>query len=94
MLRSSEITNVSFVSLDLARPVGYSALNVGLYSATGSVSPETVEPPSYDYLLFSKLRPNAQNLMETFNSGLKELRASGRYDVILKAYEKAEYIKP
>jgi polar amino acid transport system substrate-binding protein len=57
-------------------------------------SPETVEPPSYDYLLFSKLRPNAQNLMETFNSGLKELRASGRYDVILKAYEKAEYIKP
>jgi ABC-type amino acid transport substrate-binding protein len=32
--------------------------------------------------------------METFNSGLKELRASGRYDVILKAYEKGEYIKP
>jgi polar amino acid transport system substrate-binding protein len=57
-------------------------------------SPETVEPPSYDYLLFSKLRPNAQNLMETFNSGLKELRASGRYDVILKAFEKGDYIKP
>jgi polar amino acid transport system substrate-binding protein len=57
-------------------------------------SPEIVEPPSYDYLLFSKLRPNAQNLMEAFNSGLKKLRASGRYDVILEAFKKGEYIKP
>jgi polar amino acid transport system substrate-binding protein len=56
--------------------------------------PEVVGPASYDYLLFSKSRTNAQILMETFNSGLKNLRASGRYDVILKDLEKGEYLKP
>jgi len=55
--------------------------------------PEVVGPANYDYLLFSKSRTNAQNLMETFNSGLKELRASGRYDVILDDMEKGEYFK-
>jgi len=56
--------------------------------------PETAEPPSYDYLLFSKLRPNAQLLLETFNAGLKKLHASGRYDIMLKDFEKGEYLRP
>ncbi len=57
-------------------------------------SPETADPPSYDYLLISKLRPNFKNLLEVFNAGLKKLHKSGRYDAILKAFRNGEYVKP
>ena len=56
--------------------------------------PENVKPVSYDYLLFSKKRPNAQYFLEAFNRGLKKLYASGKYNQFLRAFETGGYIIP
>jgi polar amino acid transport system substrate-binding protein len=56
--------------------------------------PENNEPPSYDYVLLSKKRPAAQYLLKSLNKGLKKLRASGKYDAFLKAFENGDYILP
>ena len=37
------------------------------------------------YLLVSKKHPKAKEILEAFNKGLKEIRAAGKYDQIVKA---------
>ena len=44
--------------------------------------PKMVEKLDY-YMLFSKNIPNAQQLIEQFDTGLRKLKKSGRYDKIL-----------
>ena len=56
--------------------------------------PENAEAGTYDYLLLSKKAPNAQYYLTAINNGLKKLRASGRYDAILQAFRRGEFMLP
>lgn len=51
--------------------------------------PKSIQDSAY-HLVISKKAKNAEKIVETFNEGLRMLKASGRYDEIVKAW----YSKP
>ena len=65
--------------------VGYHQINMLLPPTEASLfthHPKVLEERDY-YMLFSKSIPNAKQLIDRFDRGLKKLKASGRYDEIL-----------
>nr|WP_324258985.1 transporter substrate-binding domain-containing protein [Cellvibrio fontiphilus] len=46
------------------------------------------------YLLTSKIHPNAQWLIQTFNSGLKKIKANGSYRKILDRVDNSSFYNP
>ena len=53
---------------------------------------ENLDPPSYDYLLISKNRDNAVYYLNAINSGLKKLRASGKFSKFINDYKNGRYL--
>ena len=53
--------------------------------------PESGAPPSFDYLLISKASPNGEFFLAKFNEGLKILHDSGRYEILMHAFEDGIY---
>ncbi len=67
----------------------------GLVSKLGLASkvtahPKTLKPRKYSVIISKKVA-NAQHLLETFNKGLKTIKADGRYDKFVEASRRGEY---
>ena len=65
--------------------VGYATINRLFTPAEAKLFTHHPKPAVHNefYILFSKKTPHGQNLADKFDSGLKKLKESGRYDRIL-----------
>lgn len=48
-------------------------------------------PPTSFHLIVGKTVPNGEEIISTFNIGLKSLKASGRYDALLSGFRAGQY---